>query len=232
MAAAASWEGELTNEWARRRMIQRALRLLPPGSVIRYVAAADSGSLWWAVPLSLIGYSVVVVPAWLLTLGLSGQKGAWPGVVFPLSILLGLVVARLISGLFIHHRVIAVTDEAVSVLDSGRLLRWTPRRVVDTFPRTQLGPLRRSRVTIGHQRLRVYSPGSGQIQAADWDLFTRAAPPADLPVSDDGRWRWDGGGWRPIPAPAPAVARLSPDGRAWWDGEAWRVRPVGSLSGT
>ena len=220
----------MTTEWARRRMIQRALRLLPPGSVIRHVAAADTGSLWWALPLCLIGYSVVVVPAWLLTSGLSGQKGAWP--VFPLSILLGMVVAWLLSGLVIHHWVIAVSDEAVSVLDSGRFLRWSPRRVVDTFPRTQLGPLRRSRVTIGDQRLRVYSPWSGEIQAADWDLFTRAAPAAGAAVSDDGRWAWDGGHWRPIPAGAPAGARLSRDGRAWWDGEAWRVRPAGSLSAT
>jgi hypothetical protein len=213
-------------------MIKRALRLLPPGSLIRHVAAADTGSLGWALLLGLIGYSVVVVPALLLTSGLSGQKGAWPGVLFPLSLLLGMVVARLLSGLVIHHRVIAVTDEAVSVLDSGRFRKWTPRRVVDTFPRSQLGPLRRSRVTIGDQRLRVYSPWSGEIQAADWDLFTRAAATAGVAVSDDGRWTWDGGHWRPIPAGAPAGAQLSRDGCAWWDGEAWRVRPAGSLSAT
>jgi len=235
-------------------MIQRALPLLPQGSVIRQVATTNQRSGWWAGLLALLGASAILVPAMVLDWSPPHPLAGWTLVYTDLALPLALALEYLLICLVRRRVIIAVTDRSVFLLDGGRLLPWTPRRPVETLARTQLGPVWRGRLTIGDRRLLVYDSWSREIQAADWDLFTRdappalatadgpaaalpalgseVAPPAGLRVSDDGRWTWEGSSWRPIRASAPAGARLSPDGLAWWDGEAWRVRPAGSLAAT
>jgi hypothetical protein len=219
-------------EWTRRRMVRGSLRLLPPGTAVRYVAAGNAASWHRVLPLPIVAYLGVVVPAFVIEWDSAHRLTGWTLAYVDLAIPLGMAVLYVLARLLNRPRVIAVTDDAVALLESHSYFRWTPARVIGTFPRTQLGPVRRARVTVGGQRLRVYQPWSDEIRAADWDLFTRRAEPAgDHPVSEDGRWWWDGSGWRPVPAPAPVGAGLSLDGRAWWDGAAWRVRPTGLSTG-
>ena len=48
---------------------------------------------------------------------------------------------------------------------------------------------------------------------------------AIIPVSDDGRYWWDGSAWQDINLNAPAHAARSPDGAYWWDGKTWHPVP-------
>lgn len=50
--------------------------------------------------------------------------------------------------------------------------------------------------------------------------------PADVQMSPDGAYWWDGSAWRDTTTSAPPNAPRSPDGRHWWDGGTWR--PIGS----
>ncbi|MGO8686736.1 MAG: hypothetical protein ACLQT7_06040 [Candidatus Dormibacteria bacterium] len=210
--------------WARRRMIRRAQPLLPPEPAIRYVLAGNATSRWLTGILWLLGYCALVEPALIFWNPRSGSEW-W----IPLAIPAGVTIGCLFTCLVNRHRVIAATDDAIFVLDSGRFLPWTPRRLIGTYGRIQMGPLRGGWATIGDQRLRCRAGWwREEMRAADWDLLTRTAAPTGFPVSEDGRWAWHGGGWRPVPAAAPAGAQLSSDGRAWWDGAAWRVQAAGT----
>jgi hypothetical protein len=56
-----------------------------------------------------------------------------------------------------------------------------------------------------------------------------AIPPldtgADVQLSPDGDYWWDGKRWRDTSREAPAGARLSNDRKLWWDGRHWRPVP-------
>jgi len=44
--------------------------------------------------------------------------------------------------------------------------------------------------------------------------------------SDDGKWWWDGQGWRDPTEAVPTGAQWSDDGAHWWDGQSWRPAPT------
>jgi hypothetical protein len=156
-------------------------------------------------PLFLLGYFGTTSPAFVLDWSAPSALSPWLRAYVILAVPLGLVVGWLLTCPVNRHRVVAVTDAAAYVLDSGWLLPWTPRRLLGGFDRTRLGPVRAhwmTRVTIGGRRLRVRPQWANAVRAADWELVLRDAPEAT----------------------APPGAALSADGRAWWDGAAWRVR--------
>jgi hypothetical protein len=52
---------------------------------------------------------------------------------------------------------------------------------------------------------------------------------ADVQMSPDGRWWWDGSHWQDAETTVPAAAQRSPDGRYWWDGARWRAMAPAEL---
>jgi hypothetical protein len=53
-----------------------------------------------------------------------------------------------------------------------------------------------------------------------------AAPaPAVIQMSADGRFWWDGQGWKDTEQAIPPNAQRSGDGQSWWDGRGWRPLP-------
>ena len=48
---------------------------------------------------------------------------------------------------------------------------------------------------------------------------------AEVQMSPDGSYWWDGGGWRDSSKEAPPDALRSEDGYYWWDGRMWRLMP-------
>jgi hypothetical protein len=194
----------MLTDWPRRRMLQRAARLLP-GSEIGVVFAAGTASWVWLSPLFLLGYFGTTGPAFVLDWSAPSALSPWLRAYVVLAVPLGLLVGWLFTCPVNRHRVVAVTDDTVFVMDSGWLLPWTPRRLVGTFDRTRLGPVRRhwaTSLTIGGRRYRVRPQWANAVQAADWELVLREAPGGVVPEG----------------------AALSADGRAWWDGAAWRMR--------
>lgn len=50
-------------------------------------------------------------------------------------------------------------------------------------------------------------------------------------MSQDGRYWWDGRGWRDATTEVPPDAMKSPDGFYWWDSRTWRPKPATSPTG-
>jgi hypothetical protein len=50
---------------------------------------------------------------------------------------------------------------------------------------------------------------------------------AQVSLSPDRRYWWDGMSWQDAAAQVPPGVPLSPDGAHWWDGISWRPRPPG-----
>jgi hypothetical protein len=49
--------------------------------------------------------------------------------------------------------------------------------------------------------------------------------PAAIQMSPDGRYWWDGQGWKDTEQVIPPNAQRSGDGQSWWDGRGWRPVP-------
>jgi hypothetical protein len=52
--------------------------------------------------------------------------------------------------------------------------------------------------------------------------------PAVIQMSPDGKFWWDGQGWKDTAVEIPPTAQRSPDGQSWWDGRGWRPVPRGT----
>jgi hypothetical protein len=51
------------------------------------------------------------------------------------------------------------------------------------------------------------------------------ATPSTIQMSPDGKYWWDGQGWKDTEQQIPSNAQLSGDGQSWWDGRGWRAVP-------
>jgi hypothetical protein len=49
--------------------------------------------------------------------------------------------------------------------------------------------------------------------------------PTAIQMSPDGKYWWDGQGWKDTEQQIPTGAQLSGDGQSWWDGRGWRAVP-------
>jgi hypothetical protein len=73
----------------------------------------------------------------------------------------------------------------------------------------------------------VYSNQSDQVV----EIRVRSTDQAELRLSEDRRWWWDGEQWQDTTLSVPPRARRSDDGSRWWDGMNWRpVFPSGRMS--
>jgi hypothetical protein len=53
------------------------------------------------------------------------------------------------------------------------------------------------------------------------------SPTAEVQMSPDGNFWWDGQAWKDAAHEAPPFAQRSSDGSLWWDGRTWRAVPQG-----
>jgi hypothetical protein len=51
---------------------------------------------------------------------------------------------------------------------------------------------------------------------------------ANVQMSPDRQYWWDGSTWRPAATEVPPTAFRSADGNYWWDGVSWRPVPTQS----
>ena len=154
----------------------------------------------------------------------AGTKGI--GLFVVLALLLAIVPGALLFALINRNRLIAVTADAIYVLDCGHGKK--PKRVLLTLPRTtRLGPGSSgiaTKILVGSETLWVAQKFRSEIAAADAEI-SQTAPAGSEPMSPDGSFWWDGGSWHACTAIAPPSAPRSPDGAYWWDGAHWRELP-------
>jgi hypothetical protein len=155
---------------------------------------------------------------------LAGTKGV--GLFILLAVLLAIVPGALLFALLNQNRLIAITDDAIYVLDCGHGAK--PKRVLVTLPRaTRLGQGTggiANKIQVGSETLWVGQKFRAELATADADITQRSAVGSE-PMSDDGAFWWDGRGWIACAAAAPPSAPRSPDGAYWWDGAQWREIP-------
>jgi len=155
----------------------------------------------------------------------AGTKGV--GLFVVLALLLAIVPGALLFALLNQNRLIAITDEAIYVLDCGHGTK--PKRVLAVLPRATpfgngTGGMA-SRIRVGSETLWVGQKFRAELAAADAQL-TQQSSAGFEPLSDDGSFWWDGRQWIACTSAAPPSAPRSPDGAYWWDGTHWREIPM------
>jgi hypothetical protein len=76
-------------------------------------------------------------------------------------------------------------------------------------------------VVVAIMRRRRQLPVAAAIPTATSAMAT----PANIQMSADGRFWWDGQGWKDTEVEVPPNVQRSADGGQWWDGRGWRPVP-------
>jgi len=160
----------------------------------------------------------------------AGTKGI--GLFVALVLLLAILPGALLFALINRNRLIAVTQDAIYVLDCGHGKK--PKRVLMTLPRpTHLGSAGGMliKITAGPETLWVAQRFAAELAAADAGVAqTQQTVPA-IAMSPDRNFWWDGARWIDCAQAAPQAAPRSPDGNYWWDGVNWRAVPGATPTG-
>lgn len=166
-------------QWGRNRIVRRSLPLLPPGTVVRRVIGAQTRGPWPYLLFFLIGYGGTWSLGWLVWIhlinsGASSWAGSIVGLLLWIAWFMGSYAVGWLSFLAVNrYRIVVVADQAFYLVDCGRSIFFRPRRLLGTFPRAPLGPLRglMATITIGGHRLHVPRAWFAQVRWADWELF-------------------------------------------------------------
>lgn len=171
-------------KWGRRRLVRRALPLLPPSTPVRRVIGAQTRGyrVQWLV------WMAVFLLLWLPT-GLLLFTGRWVGIVGYLLMpwwLVSYELGWLVSLRVVAFRLLAVTDRTVYILDCGHNAFWWPKRLAGAIPRAILeSPTGRAGwISIGADWLWVPLMWRRQLRWADWESLARGPFPAEATAAE------------------------------------------------